>query len=136
MVFRCFKKKNTCLPEFQISVVVLKFCLVNLEILIPGGEGPQETLSLRIWGTDTKLIFDFPRGSVCKEFTCNTGDADRHRFSPWVGRIPWRRAWQPTPVFLPGESHGQRSLQGYSPWGGKELDTTKRVNHHHHQAVG
>ena len=39
------------------------------------------------------------------------------------GKIPWRRAWQPTPVFLPGESHGQRSLSGYSPWGRKELDT-------------
>ena len=36
-------------------------------------------------------------------------------FDPWVGKIPWRRAWQPTPVFLPGESHGQRSLAGYSP---------------------
>ena len=35
--------------------------------------------------------------------------------NPWVGKIPWRRAWQPTPVFLPGESHGQRSLAGYSP---------------------
>ena len=41
----------------------------------------------------------------------------RHRFDPWVGKIPWRRAWQPTPVFLPGESHGQRSLAGYSPQG-------------------
>ena len=37
-------------------------------------------------------------------------------FSLWVGNIPWRREWQPTPVFLPGESHGQRSLAGYSPW--------------------
>jgi len=37
------------------------------------------------------------------------------------GKIPWRRAWQPTPVFLPGESHGQRSLVGYSPWGGKRI---------------
>ena len=43
----------------------------------------------------------------------------------WV-QIPWRRACQPTPVFSPGESHGQRSLVGYSPWGGKELDTTER----------
>ena len=42
-----------------------------------------------------------------------------------VGKIPWRRAWQPTPVFLPGESRGQRSLAGYSPWGQKELDTTE-----------
>jgi len=37
-------------------------------------------------------------------------------FDPWVRKIPWRRAWQPTPVFLPGESHGQRSLVGYSLW--------------------
>ena len=40
-------------------------------------------------------------------------------------KVPWRRRWQPTPVFLPGESHGQRSLVGYSPWGCKELDTTE-----------
>ena len=40
-----------------------------------------------------------------------------HRFDPWVGKIPWRREWQPTPVFLPGEFHGQRSLVGYHPWG-------------------
>ena len=39
----------------------------------------------------------------------------RHRFNPWVGKIPWRRAWQPTPVFLPGESRGGRSLVGHSP---------------------
>ena len=38
-------------------------------------------------------------------------------FNPWVGKIPWRRKWQPTPVFLPGESHGERILEGYSPWG-------------------
>ena len=47
------------------------------------------------------------------------------RFDPWVGKISWRRAWQPTPVFLPGESHGQRILADYSPWGGKESDTTE-----------
>ena len=42
------------------------------------------------------------------------------RFSYWVGKISWRREWQPTPVFLPGKFHGQRSLAGYSPWGCKE----------------
>ena len=47
----------------------------------------------------------------------------KHGFSPWVRKIPWRRAWQPTPVFLPGESHGQRSLAGYSSSGCKEWDT-------------
>ena len=44
---------------------------------------------------------------------------------PWIGKMPWRRAWQPTPVFLPGKSHGQRSLVGYSPWGRKESDMTE-----------
>ena len=46
-------------------------------------------------------------------------------FDPWVGNIPWRRKWQPTPVFLPGEFNGQRSLVGYSPWDSKESDTTE-----------
>ena len=44
----------------------------------------------------------------------------RYRFHPWVGKIPWRRAWQPTPVFLPGEPYGQRSLVNYNLWGFKE----------------
>ena len=46
-------------------------------------------------------------------------------FDPWVGKIPWRREWQPTTVFLPGEFHGQRSLVDYSPWGCKESDATE-----------
>ena len=46
----------------------------------------------------------------------------------WVGKIPWRRAWKPTPVLLPGESHGQRSLGGSSPWGGKESDMTEQLS--------
>ena len=45
----------------------------------------------------------------------------RHRFSPWVGIIPWRRTWKPTSVFLPGKLHGQRSLAHYSPWGHKRV---------------
>ena len=54
----------------------------------------------------------FPGGSDDKESTCNAGDP----IHPWIGKIPWRREWQPALV-LPGESHGQRSLVGYSPWG-------------------
>ena len=57
--------------------------------------------------------------SVCLE--CRRPGLD-----PWVGKIPWRRKWQPTPVLLPGESHGGRNLVGYSPWGRKESDTTER----------
>ena len=51
----------------------------------------------------------------------------RLRLDPWVRKIPWRRKWQPTPVFLPGESRGQRSLAEYSPWGRKESDSTERL---------
>jgi len=47
---------------------------------------------------------------------------------PWLGKISWRRKWQPTPVSLPGKSHGQRSLAGYSPLGGKESDTTEATS--------
>ena len=54
----------------------------------------------------------------------------RHRFNPWVSKIPWKREWLPTPVFLPGESHGQKSLVGYSQWGHKELDMTERLSTH------
>ena len=52
-----------------------------------------------------------------KESACQCRRCKRRRFDPWVGKIPQRRKWQSTPVFLPGESHGQRSLVGHSPWG-------------------
>ena len=55
----------------------------------------------------------FPCGSVVKNPPANAGK----EFDLWVGKIPWRREWQPTPVFLPGQSQGQRSLAGYSRWG-------------------
>ena len=51
----------------------------------------------------------------------------RDGFDPWVGKIPWRRKWQPAPVSLPGKSHGQRNLVGCSPWGHKELGMTEQV---------
>ena len=52
----------------------------------------------------------------------------RPRFDPWVGKILWRRKWQPTPVLLPGKSYGQRSLVCYSLWGHKESDTTEQLH--------
>ena len=66
----------------------------------------------------------FPGSASGKEPACQCRRQKRLRFNPWVGKIPWRRAWQPTPAFLPGESHGPRSLAGYT-WGCKELDTTE-----------
>ena len=65
------------------------------------------------------FILGFPGGSEIKAPACNAGD---------LGSIPWRRKWQPTPVLLPGESRGQRSLVGYSPRGCKELDMTEQLH--------
>ena len=63
-----------------------------------------------------------PGGASGKEPACQCSS---FRFDPWVGKIPWRRAWQLTPVFLPGEFHGQRILLDSGPQGHKELDTTE-----------
>ena len=67
------------------------------------------------------LLRGFSHGSDGKESACNAGDPGS---IPGLG-IPWRRKWQPTPVFLPGEFNGQRSLAGYGPWGHKELNTDR-----------
>ena len=64
----------------------------------------------------------FPGGARGKEL----------EFDPWVTKIPWRGKWQPITVFLPGEFHGKRSLEGYSPWGHKESDMTERTHTHTH----
>ena len=76
-----------------------------------------------------KLCLGYPGGNSGKEPVCQWGRHKRCRLSPWVGKIPWRRAWQPTPVFLPGKSHERRKLVGYSPWGHKEVDTTEAAEH-------
>ena len=63
-----------------------------------------------------------------KRLSSSSRRCRRQGFNLWVEKTPWRRAWQPTPVLLPGESHGQRSLEGYSSWGRKELDTTEEMH--------
>ena len=74
----------------------------------------------------------FPGGVSDKEPAYQCRWHKKLGFNPWVGKIPWRRAWQPTPVFLSGESHGQRSLAGYGSQGCKESDTTEVINTHTH----
>ena len=69
-------------------------------------------------------LIGLPGGASGKEPTCQYR-CMRCGFDPWVGKMPWRRPWQPTPVLLPGQSHGERSLMGYSPWGHKESATTE-----------
>ena len=58
----------------------------------------------------------FPDGASGKESACQCRKCKRCWLDAWDGKIPWRRKWQPTPLFMPGESHRQRSLAGYSPW--------------------
>ena len=82
---------------------------------LPGRPGPP---ALRL--PMCKLSWRLRRWRICLQ--CR-----RPGFDPWVRRIPWRREWLPTPVFLPGESHGQRSLAGCSPWGPKESDMTEQL---------
>ena len=72
------------------------------------------------------MFLGFLGGSDCKE---SMRETCVWSLGPWVRRIPWRREWLPTPVFLPGEFHGQRSLVGYGLWGHKESDTTERLTY-------
>ena len=81
-------------------------------------------LPLAIWFTRGSVYMS--RGASGKEPACQCRRCKRHRFDPWVREISWRRAWQPIPVFLPGEFHGQRNLVGYSPF---RSDITE-VNQH------
>ena len=69
-------------------------------------------------------IQSFPGVLVVKNSPANASNM-RHGFDPWVKKISWRSTWLPTPVFLPGDSRGQRSLAGYSPWGCEESDMTE-----------
>ena len=68
-----------------------------------------------------------------KESICQCRRHKRCGFDPWVWKIPWRRKWQPTPVFLPGKCHGQRSLEGYSPWGSRVKH--ELVTEHEHKSL-
>ena len=65
----------------------------------------------------TVQVRGFPGGASDNKSVCQCGRHKRCGFNPWAGKIPWSRKWQPTPVFLPGKFHGQRSLVGSSPWG-------------------
>ena len=76
---------------------------------------------------------DFTDGASGKEPACQCQRCKRREFYPCGGKMPWKRAWQPTPVFLPGlgESHGQRNLVGSRPWGRKESDVTQQEHYYY-----
>ena len=74
---------------------------------------------------------DLPGGPSCKESACRCRRCKRYGFDPWVRKIPWERKRHPSPVFLTGKLHGQRSVAGYSPWGAKSGTrlSTRRAQH-------
>ena len=92
----------------------LPFCLFNLLMV---SFVVQKLLHL----IRSHLFSGLSRGLSGKESACQCRRCRGHGFDPWVRKIPWRRKWQPTPIFLPGKSHGQRSLAGYSPWGSQRV---------------
>ena len=77
-----------------------------------------------------RVPWAFPGGAVVKNLPANIWDLKDAGTIPGLGRFPWSRKWQSAPVFLPGKFHGQRSLEGSSSWGRKELDTTEWLNTH------
>ena len=91
----------------------------------PAVYGVAQSQTRLKWLSSSIPVWELPRWLSGKESTCQSR---RHGFDPWVEKIPWRRKWHPTPVFLPGKSHRQRNLVRYSPWGCKELDTTKQLS--------
>ena len=143
----CQKSRNT-VPRCTISHKVVMY-LFSSKIVQTGicmhtkhtqiHTNPCTCISVKIWKDIHKcqqqqplvvgicymfLIFGLPWWISGKESICQ---CRRPGFDSWVRKIPWRKKWQLTPVFLPGKSHGQRSLEGYSPWGYKELDTTQQT---------
>ena len=87
--------------------------------------GMDGSMLVNFLETSTSYTWGFPGSIGDKESIFQFRSHKKLGFDPWVRKIPWRRAWQPTPVFLPGESHGQRSLAGSGPLDHKELVTTE-----------
>ena len=103
--------------------------LLKFEVLVnEEGHGFQILIKFKYILIDT---LGFPGDASGKESTCQCRRHKRCGFNPRVMKIPWKRKWQPTPVFLPGKSRGQRSLEGYSPWGSQRADMYTLCTHTH-----
>ena len=107
----------------------MSFLLMKRFLTLPVPRAPSSSLYK---SPCLSFIMDFPGGASGKEPVCQCRRCKRSRFDPWVRKISWRRAWQPTPVSLPGESHGQRSLVDYSPLDHKESNTTEHIRAYTH----
>ena len=93
-------------------------------LFITNPQSPPKPMSIELVMPSNKLILCHPFLLLPSIFP-SIRRLNRHGLNPWVGKIPWREAWWPTPVFLSGESYGQKNLAGYSPWSCKESDMTE-----------
>ena len=105
---------------------------IDTKVMLMAHCTPSPLYKLLLWLLTNILWFSYyyhhfglPRWCSSKESVCQ---CRRHGFNPWVGKIPLGRKWQPTSVFLPGKSQGQRRLVGYSSWGHKESDRTEHMH--------
>ena len=106
-------------PSAFYWVIPMAFLILQI------ADGRPCNFSASITWADSYNKFHVYRWLSSKESVCQCW---RHGFDPWVKKVPWRRKWHPTPVFLPGKSHGQSRLVGYSPWGCKVSDTTEQLS--------
>ena len=117
-------------------------CKMGMKFAFQGNQRPvpccQASISSPSWQENSKFPLanhsspvGFPGGTSGQELTCQCRRHKRQGFHLWVRKIPWRRARQPSAVFLPGESHGQRSLAGYSPWGCRVGQDWSNLTHMH-----
>ena len=105
--------------------VGIQVCSASKRVLAAGGRSEQDSLIVCLaFREPLGPCGNLPGGASDKEATCQ---CRRHGFDPWVREIPWSGKRQTTPVFLPGQFHGQRSLVGYSPRGHTELDMTEAM---------
>ena len=110
-----FLKKLKIEPLYDTAVSFLGICPTEMETL-----SERDICISMLTAALFTIAKRWKQTLVMKGFTWWLCQCTRCRFDPWVGNIPWRRKWQPNPVFLPGKFHGQRSLVSYSPWGHKE----------------
>ena len=127
----------TCLCVYELVLLFAaspvsnlpKFSTLKHSIFVQNGPSPFSShISFLKQGPTYRAIPEkhgLLRWASGKEPTCRCRRLKKCGFSPWVRKIPWRRAWQITPVFLSRESHGQRSLESYGPWGRQESEMTE-----------